>query len=298
MSWNRTVKACLLFLLWCCSASLAENFDTLCSERAAIERVYYQHRLGDKPPFEQALSRQVLERMVRQDRLKEATLNKVYGVSVTPAMVDAEVVRINATTRAPKILAELKAALGNNPQRFGETVARPVVVERLLRERFQNDGALHAAARRECEAARNELLTARTNGVGATELLASLKRTRSDAVTETTWELTPRPAAAGASVAEESEVKNRYGPQAQIISAPRPRDGAPKSYFDDLPLELQNILRVQLRQPGDVSAVIEMPGSFLLFLCKEKTRDVLSVSCLTCPKCNYEKWLGEQEKAR
>lgn len=273
--------------------ALAENFDTLCSDRAAVERVYYQHRLGDKPPFDQALPRQTLERMVRQDELKEATLKNVYGVSVTPAMVDAEVARISATTRAPDILAELKAALGNDPQRFGETVARPVVVERLLRERFENDDALHAAARRESEAARNELLSARTNGADAAKLLAVLKRTRSNAVTETTWELTPRPAAASASSAEELEVKKRYGPQAQIISARQPDAGAPKFYFDDLPPELQNVLRVQLRQPGDVSAVIEMPGSFLLFVCEEKRGDILSVGCLTCPKCNYEKWLGE-----
>lgn len=43
-----------------------------------------------------------------------------------------------------------------------------------------------------------------------------------------------------------------------------------KFYFADLPGELQKVLRVQLRQPGDVSAVIETPGGFLLYVAKEK----------------------------
>lgn len=287
----------MLFQLCCCMAARAENFDALCADRAAVERVYYQHRLGTKPPFEQVLPRQALERMVRQDQLKETVLKSVYGVKVTAAMVEAEVARINATTRAPDILAELKAALSNDPQRFGETVARPILVERLLRGRFENDDVQHAAARRESEAARNELLTARTNGAGAAELIALLKRTGSNAVTEITWELAPRPATVNPTAAEEVEARKRYGPQAQIISTLQPGDGAPKSYFDDLPPPLQNVLRVQLRQPGDISAVIETPESFLLYVCNEKTGDTLRAACLTCPKRNYENWLSEQDRA-
>src|SRR5216684_4210992 len=52
--------------------------------------------------------------------------------SHSPARPDAEAERINATTRAPEVLAELKAALGNDPARFARTVARPIVVERTL----------------------------------------------------------------------------------------------------------------------------------------------------------------------
>ena len=67
-----------------------------------------------------------------------------------------------------------------------------------------------------------------------------------------------------------------------------------KFYFEDLPSELQNVLRVQLIRPGDVSAVIETPGAFLLYLAREKTTAALSVAALSLPKRSYEEWLEQQ----
>lgn len=60
----------------------AADFDSLCADRAAIERVYYNHRLGTKPPFEQVLPRELIERLVRQDLHKQAVLKKVYGIEI------------------------------------------------------------------------------------------------------------------------------------------------------------------------------------------------------------------------
>jgi hypothetical protein len=135
----------LLALVPCPRAAVvADHFAALCADRAAIERVYYGHRTGPKPPFQEALPADQLRRLVLTDLAKEAALKKVYGVEVTPAMLAAEVQRINTTTRTPEILAELKAALGNDTNRFARTVAKPIVVERLLRNRFENDDELHA----------------------------------------------------------------------------------------------------------------------------------------------------------
>ena len=153
---SRCSFATLGFFLALSSSAMAADFTTHCADRAAIERVYYQHRLGDKPPFEQALPPATLENLVRQDLRKEAALRKTYGVEVTPALLDAEVQRINTTTRAPEMLAEIKAALGNDPEKFANTFAKPILVERELRQRFDNDDALHAATRRECETARDQ----------------------------------------------------------------------------------------------------------------------------------------------
>jgi len=61
------------------SAALAGDFASLCADRAAIERVYYNHRLGEKPPFEQALPVTILENLVREDLHKEAALQKAYA---------------------------------------------------------------------------------------------------------------------------------------------------------------------------------------------------------------------------
>ena len=124
----------LLLPLLALAAGQSEDFGARCADRAALERVYYNHRLGEKPPFEQVLPPAMLENLVRQDLRKETALKQAYGVEVTPALLDAEVQRINTTTRAPDILAEIKTALGHDPVRFADVFAKPILVERLLRE--------------------------------------------------------------------------------------------------------------------------------------------------------------------
>ena len=65
-------------------------------------------------------------------------------------------------------------------------------------------------------------------------------------------------------------------------------------YFEDLPSDLQNVLRAQLLKPGDVGAVIETPQGFLLYLAKERTSEKLSVAVLSLPKRSYEEWLAKE----
>jgi hypothetical protein len=155
-----------LLLLLCCAAAMADDLAVLVRDRAAIERVYYNHRLGQKPPFEEALPFATLENLVRLDLKKEAVLRQTYGVAITPALLDAEVQRINTTTRAPDMLAEIKAALGHDPAKFAQAFAKPFLVERLLRDKFDNDEALHAAQRQEAERVRRELLEAAAKSEG------------------------------------------------------------------------------------------------------------------------------------
>jgi hypothetical protein len=280
---------CLLPLPAC-----AVDFATLCADRSAIERVYYNHRLGTKPPFEEALPRATLEALVRQDLNKETALKNAYGITITQAQLDAEVQRINTTTHAPETLAEIKAALGNDPERFARALAKPILVERELRQRFENDDALHASIRRECEKARNELLAAKTNGASRGQLLAIMKQAHSNQVSELVWQLGPPPEEKTATPgAEELEIRKRFGADAQILGSPHAMpDKERKIYFADLPAELQNVLRVQLRHAGDISAVIETPGGFLLYLAKDKKPDTLAVATLSLGKSSYEAWVS------
>ena len=152
-----------LLLLSLCSLALADDFASLRADRTAIERIYYNHRLGEKPPFEQVLPPATLENLIRLDLRKESALKKTYGVEITHTLLDGEVQRINTTTRAPEMLAEIKTALGGDPARFANVFAKPILVERLLREKFDNDDALHAPQRREVERVREQLLTARSS---------------------------------------------------------------------------------------------------------------------------------------
>jgi hypothetical protein len=288
----------LCALLNSCLVALPADLPSLRADRADIERVYYNHRLGDKPPFEQVLPPAALAELVRQDLRKEAALKNVYGVEITPSLLDGEVQRINTTTRAPDMLAEIKAALGNDPGRFADAFAKPLLVERLLRGKFDNDDALHAPERRLVEQTRNELLAAKQNGADYAKLLALLICGHSNAVSETTWQLGPRPdPEPGLKAMNELEIKQRFGEKAQLLSSPPAGDLPERElYLEDLPAELRNVLHIQLRRPGDVSAVIETPGSFLLYLTKERTDAVLGVAGLFLPKLSYESWLKAQDE--
>src|SRR4051812_32303840 len=134
------------------------DFVTQVKDRAAIEHIYYEHRIGTKPPFEQTMPPAQLEQMVKRDLKKEATLKRVYKVELQAAEIDAEVQRINSTTRAPEVLAEIKSALDDDPLRFADAMARPILVERQLREKFQNDAKLHAARHAQAEQLRKRAL--------------------------------------------------------------------------------------------------------------------------------------------
>jgi hypothetical protein len=283
----------LIFPLMALSA-WSEDFAALCADRAAVERVYYNHRSGPKPPFDQALPRATLERFVRDDWKKEAILARIYSVNITDEMVATEVRRISTTIREPEILLEIKAALGNDTNRFARTMARPLLVERLLREKFENDDALHATQRQECEQARDILLAARASGASAAQLVARLKEVRSNAVTETTWQLARRPVETNAPSAEEVKIKKQPGPNGQPLSSPG-NDRERKSYFEDLPLPVQQVLRAQLRQTGDISAVIEGTTGFILYLAKERTPATLTTATFFIPKRSYDEWLAQNE---
>lgn len=280
--------AVLLVWLVGLGGAWGDEMSNLCADRTAVERVYYRHRLGEKPPFEQVTPPTLIERMVKQELHKEAVLQRVYHVQITSAELESEVQRINSTTRAPDVLAELKSALGNDPARFARTVVKPVLVERLLRQRFENDDAQHARQRNEAEAARAELLKAKAGRADAAELVALLKGTKAGTVSETTWQLTA--ATAEPVQPNQAESQNRVGPQGQRLSS------APelKLYFGELPAQLQEVLKAQLRSAGDISAVLELPAGFLVYVATGKTPQKLSVATLSIPKQNYEQWLELQ----
>ncbi|MEI6654955.1 MAG: hypothetical protein WCP45_09320 [Verrucomicrobiota bacterium] len=306
------IAALLLLPLACGAADLA----ALSADRAVIERVYHTHRTGTKKPFEETMPPLMIGQWVRTEAHKEALLKRAYGVEITPAMVEAEAQRINTTTRAPEILAEIKHALGDDPARFARSMARPIVVERLLRGRYDNDDTLHAPQRQAMDALRTELLAAKSAGQAADALLAQIQgsaKPKAAEVSESVWLLTPRPPeAARAQQAAQPGVPTTVKAQAgvysveataqvaQTLAAPDnatpQREEKPQFYFEDLPGELQNVLRVQLRNPGDVSAVIEMPGGFTLYLTREKSATQLAAAVVTLRKRAYEQWLEERSE--
>jgi O-methyltransferase involved in polyketide biosynthesis len=55
MKLHSTIHGLTALILAMASAFAADDAASLCADRTAIERVYYEHRLGQKPPFEQVL---------------------------------------------------------------------------------------------------------------------------------------------------------------------------------------------------------------------------------------------------
>jgi hypothetical protein len=264
-----------LALLFVASTANAADLSALIADREAMERVYYNHRTGEKPPFEKTLTREQLRELVERDLRKEAVLKKRYHLEISEAQVSAEVARINSSTRAPEMLAELKTALGDNPDRFARTVARPLVVERLLRDRFQNDDALHVSQRREAEKLRAALLAAGPGTNNLAKRMELLRKNAAGTLSETTWQL-----------------DTRGPPESPPALSKARRDKV--RYFNELSADLQNVLRQQLRGAGDVSAVIEAPDGFLIFLATQKTPGELATAAINIPKRDYDQWLAEQ----
>lgn len=274
--------------------SHADDFATRCADRAALEHVYHEHRTGPKPPFEQAMPPPLIEQLVRTDLHKEIVLRKAYAMEISPALLAAEVQRINTTTRAPEMLAEIKQALGGNAERFAGTMARPILVERELHRRFDNDDRLHAEKRHEAEQARARLLAGKTV----------------EGMHEVTWQLTPRPAINDTQTASTTATAPTQGTaksasytvetttqvsQVVTTTASASRiEGKEQLYFEDLDPQLQNVLRVQLKKSGDVSAVIELPADFMIFQAKERNATALRAASLFIPKRSYEEWLAQQ----
>ena len=126
--------------------------------QTALERVYYSHRLwpkenpGPKPAFEKLVPAALIERKADAPLQLSAALQQFWSIEITPAMLQAELDRMERDSHDRGVLHELFAALGNDPDLIAETLARGNVAERMLRHQYAFDLALHADARRRAEA--------------------------------------------------------------------------------------------------------------------------------------------------
>jgi hypothetical protein len=65
-----------LLLLLNPQAFAVDDLASRVADRTAIEHVYYMHRTGTKPPFEQALPISMIEQLVRLDLRKDRRSRK------------------------------------------------------------------------------------------------------------------------------------------------------------------------------------------------------------------------------
>lgn len=127
------------------------------SAQTEIERVYYNHRSwpaenqAPKPPFEQGVPLALIEKKAMEPMRMSSALKQFWNVDITPAMLQAEMDRMERDSKDRATLHELFAALHHDPRVIAETLARGNIAGQLIRRHYAFDVNLHAVARRRAE---------------------------------------------------------------------------------------------------------------------------------------------------
>jgi len=107
----------------------------------AIEEVYWRHQIwpGEntlpKPSLDEVMSPAQIQRKVEEYLRKSRLLADQWRQPITYRQLQTEMERMARQTNQPEVLHELFAALGNDPFLVAECLARPVLSDRLARER-------------------------------------------------------------------------------------------------------------------------------------------------------------------
>ena len=126
----------------------------------AIEGVYWRHRTwpeqnaGPKPPLAAVLSAETVRTKVRDSVLMSKALEAIWSQPLTKQQLEAEADRIIRETKRPAMLQEVLRSLGGRRDLFVECLARPTLVDRLVRERYADDPHIHAGTKARAQAAR------------------------------------------------------------------------------------------------------------------------------------------------
>jgi hypothetical protein len=135
------------------------TFEDRVKAQEAIERVYWSHRIwpkenpGPRPALSSMVSDAVIHAKVADYLRKSNALEQLWHRRITAGQLEAEIARMARETRNPSMLAELFASLNDDPILVAECLARPLLAERLVRNLYVRDEALHRATRLKAEQA-------------------------------------------------------------------------------------------------------------------------------------------------
>jgi N-acetylneuraminic acid mutarotase len=121
------------------------TFEDRVAAQQAIEQVYWAHRVWPKenrtpkPPLSAVLSDGAIRARVEDYLQKSNALETFWQRPVTTEQLQAELDRIVANTHDDQVLGELFATLKNDPLVIAETIARPTLVGRLIRNWYESD---------------------------------------------------------------------------------------------------------------------------------------------------------------
>jgi hypothetical protein len=127
----------------------ALTLDDRIRYQRAIEEVYWRYRIwpkenpGPKPPLDEVLPLSEIRAKVEDYLRKSVALEQYWQRPVTGEQLQAEMDRMARQTRKPEMLRDLWSALGNDPLVIAECLARPALVERLIRNWYSYDERFH-----------------------------------------------------------------------------------------------------------------------------------------------------------
>src|SRR5262249_30144943 len=111
-------------------------------------RIWPAENPGPRPSFEQSVPTSLIRTRVEDSLAQSDALRKLWGRAITARDLQAEMDRMAARTRGAAVLAELFAALENDPKAIAETLARSVLAGRLIRNAYARDVRFHGDLRR------------------------------------------------------------------------------------------------------------------------------------------------------
>ncbi|GEM_PF-1154576 len=139
------------------------SFEDRVAAQRAIEEVYWRQRLWPKenPEPKPALDAILPESAIRakvEDYLRQSRALEAYWQHpITGKQLQAEMERMATQSKRPEALRELWAALGDDPFVIAECLVRPLLAERLIRQRYASDERFHGELKRRAESELNTL---------------------------------------------------------------------------------------------------------------------------------------------
>jgi hypothetical protein len=242
----------------------------------AVERARYQFVIGNTKPFDEVYPRSVFEKKVQSELAEEKVLRKVFGLSITPNLLDAEFQRIEKTTKAPEQWEAIKSALGNDRRLIEEVFCRPLLVNRALRQKFAFDQKIHAGPHQQVREARAEFLAGKSPR-GVSVLLLRRAAEPSPSTDELLGE-----------AKKDSDLP-------RVIQPPTIARGTGPVPVDP---ELAAVLEKELRKPGDVTTVLEERGQFRVFRLLDVTKETWKVEAVVYPKVDFDAWFTKVRASR
>ena len=127
------------------AAAPAISLEERCADQRAIEEAMWRYRVwpkenpAPKPALEKVMPRAAIVAKVENTLRMSNALEQLWGEPITGAQLQSEMERQARDSKQPALLREMWAALGNDPHRIAEVLARPTLVERLLLTRYREN---------------------------------------------------------------------------------------------------------------------------------------------------------------